>query len=684
MSVVTNPSINGYQTTSGSNSSTGYIAPPPTGVEAIDQATIVAAMAASAQIVYFDTPGTYILTGGLLWPANKFFVSRCGPNDVIFKSATASTQAWMFENITTGPTNVGATGITFDANSAARIADHGGTNYNAISLGYSTTVQYVTFKDCQFLGGSETTTMLIHIYGKDILFDHCTFRNTDGGCVRFGGCTDAVIDRCYFTDYNRLVPLNTHPAVAIGENSVPDAGCFGIRITNNYFNNTASLEFAIEATAANSNIYNRCIIQGNTFNGNNLEKGSGVSGAFDYSLICDNIWYAIKCNHRNAIEVEGMGTEVSNNTFYAASSGAAITSGADLIKFTRGYNSLYTGGHSCSHNKIYYTNTQDTSVNLIVVEDMHDVVIRGNYVELNTTGTGSFSSIIGLYAPQYNITIEDNVIIELGSGGGGTVGVVRFYGQKGSGASATYNDFTNCIIRRNRIQSVNASAIYASGTESGLFVYDNQFISMSATITSKMNGPYGGWWNNTNSLTLPWQTRVNSQSSNYTLTLFDKILQMSTAGGARTVTLPLFPPHGMEYIIKKQSTDANTMTIALNGTMVDGSITNPTTALTTQPVFRYVATRTTTSGVTMTIAAPCVVTLNAHGRLNGSTVAFTTSAAGVLPLIGGSSMSGIMYYVKNVTANTFEIESSVGGGSLTTTGSQSGTHSVTWCDWTVV
>jgi len=75
--------------------------------------------------------------------------------------------------------------------------------------------------------------------------------------------------------------------------------------------------------------------------------------------------------------------------------------------------------------------------------------------------------------------------------------------------------------------------------------------------------------------------------------------------------------------------------------------------------------------VTITIASPGVVTLTAHGYAANQAVIFTTT--GALPT---GLTAGTVYYVRNPTANTFEVSATVGGASINTTGTQSGTQSV--------
>ena len=76
------------------------------------------------------------------------------------------------------------------------------------------------------------------------------------------------------------------------------------------------------------------------------------------------------------------------------------------------------------------------------------------------------------------------------------------------------------------------------------------------------------------------------------------------------------------------------------------------------------------STVTISIAAPGVVTWTAHGLSVNDTIRFTTT--GALPT--GLAIN-TTYYVKEVlSANTFTVSTSAGGAAVTTSGSQSGTQ----------
>lgn len=78
--------------------------------------------------------------------------------------------------------------------------------------------------------------------------------------------------------------------------------------------------------------------------------------------------------------------------------------------------------------------------------------------------------------------------------------------------------------------------------------------------------------------------------------------------------------------------------------------------------------------VTITIASPAVATLTTHGLTLNDSVKFTTT--GALPT---GITAGIPYYVisAGLTANEFQISTTLGGSAVNTTGTQSGTHTLT-------
>jgi hypothetical protein len=88
----------------------------------------------------------------------------------------------------------------------------------------------------------------------------------------------------------------------------------------------------------------------------------------------------------------------------------------------------------------------------------------------------------------------------------------------------------------------------------------------------------------------------------------------------------------------------------------------------------YRGTGVTAGTCTMTIASPAVVTKTAHGLLAGMPVVFSTT--GALPT---GLTAGAIYYVisTGLGANDFRVSTSAGGAAVNTSGTQSGTHTVT-------
>lgn len=87
-----------------------------------------------------------------------------------------------------------------------------------------------------------------------------------------------------------------------------------------------------------------------------------------------------------------------------------------------------------------------------------------------------------------------------------------------------------------------------------------------------------------------------------------------------------------------------------------------------------------TSTVTITIASPGVISWTAHGLMVANCpVVFTTT--GALPT---GLTAGTIYFVRNPTANTFEVSATSGGASINTSGVQSGIHTCTVANYVLV
>jgi hypothetical protein len=178
------------------------------------------------------------------------------------------------------------------------------------------------------------------------------------------------------------------------------------------------------------------------------------------------------------------------------------------------------------------------------------------------------------------------------------------------------------------------------------------------------------------------------KSSGYTVVNSDHTILCSTGSGF-TVTLPVWPGQGQEIVIKKVTSDANTLTIAHNANALDvglgGALANLSTAATTYPSFVLRAVQSALTA-TMTIASPGVVTVTGHTLVPGQAVIFTTT--GALPT--GVTL-GTIYYAGNISGSTFNLyDTSANGitggatGRIDTTGTQSGTHTCLSNAWWLV
>ena len=113
----------------------------------------------------------------------------------------------------------------------------------------------------------------------------------------------------------------------------------------------------------------------------------------------------------------------------------------------------------------------------------------------------------------------------------------------------------------------------------------------------------------------------------------------------------------------------DTFQATLNEVYIDVDVAN-------QPVVNLtVPSQTSVGTATITIANPAVITKNSHGLTLGMAVYFTTT--GALPT---GLTENTIYYVTNPATNTFNLSTTyanaVAGTKITTTGSQSGTHTL--------
>jgi hypothetical protein len=142
-------------------------------------------------------------------------------------------------------------------------------------------------------------------------------------------------------------------------------------------------------------------------------------------------------------------------------------------------------------------------------------------------------------------------------------------------------------------------------------------------------------------------------------------LQQANPGGSRQKWLTAIEA----FIAQNSSSTMATGTLCLYDRLLhvaslDGTLTSPQALQGVSSAFT----------ATITIASPAVITATAHGYGIGQKVRFTTTGALPTGLTVGTD-----YFVISAGygANTFEVSTSIGGSAVNTSGTQSGTHTVT-------
>lgn len=149
-------------------------------------------------------------------------------------------------------------------------------------------------------------------------------------------------------------------------------------------------------------------------------------------------------------------------------------------------------------------------------------------------------------------------------------------------------------------------------------------------------------------------------------------------GGARILGVPTNPVAGQTGVISvmQDITGGRTLAYTWPWQFAGGTAPTLSTGKLVLDQLYYSVNKYATSTVTVTIAAPGVMTWTAHGLSSGDRIQLTTS--GALPT--GLSVN-TTYWITVIGANTFNLSTSLANAQaatfITTTGSQSGTHTAT-------
>lgn len=210
-------------------------------------------------------------------------------------------------------------------------------------------------------------------------------------------------------------------------------------------------------------------------------------------------------------------------------------------------------------------------------------------------------------------------------------------------------------------RSSNLIPLYVTGT------YISTFVSgiMRAAANTWTAGQRGAFVTLTDANTVAVDL---SLANNFNLTL----------GGSRTLGVPINPVAGQTGVITVRQDITGSRTLAYTWPYMFPGGTAPTlsTGKLVLDQLYYSVNSYSTSAVTVTIAAPGVMTWTAHGLVSGQRIQLTTT--GALPT--GLS-TATTYWITVIDANTFNLSTSLANAQaatfITTSGSQSGVHTAT-------
>lgn len=159
-------------------------------------------------------------------------------------------------------------------------------------------------------------------------------------------------------------------------------------------------------------------------------------------------------------------------------------------------------------------------------------------------------------------------------------------------------------------------------------------------------------------------------NTSYTATIYASTALGNTTAAGVGVAIPT----GVSVLIRTDGVNVSEQLNQIVGTLNVGSTLTAQTNQTVQgslTVKGSVFMEGEPQTATITVATPAVITV-ASSPLNDTAIRFTTTTLLPAPLSTTTT-----YYVKNRTATTFNVSTSIGGASIDTTAFGSGTHTVT-------
>lgn len=427
---------------------------------------------------------------------------------------------------------------------------------------------------------------------------------------------------------------------------------------------------------------------------NSSKTGTGVTQPIEFQI--DNVTKAAvsTAGVLRAYSSLSVGSSYTANT---PPSNGAIIQGFVGINNNAPLSSLDLGaaGNSSGTNSISWSTSGDFNY-------FNIFPLRGGTKVSIAKGVKSSTNVSETYISSYDSSISRS-IVEVGDGitfyvdaasviptGTAVTPTARMYinsnGKVGIGTTSPANalDVTGSISATGTISSASMNvsgltASYAVATDASKNLTSIQYTTAATSNTLAQRDSNAGlgarrFYAALQALTDAATIAVDMSYANFSLTL----------GGNRTLGAPTNLTAGQSGVItvRQDATGSRTLAYAWPYVFPGGAPPTLSTAKFATDQLNYFVSSYSTGTCTMTIATPCVVTKTAHGFVSGMRVQFTTT--GTLPT--GLSLS-TTYWVFVLDVNTFQLSTSFAnlqlGTYVATSGTQSGTHTVTHANITV-